>query len=64
MIPYMPKPERRLRRGCGCLAAIVFAPVAFGLVSIMSNKLEPFLPVIVGLLVAIAGFFIWFSRQR
>lgn len=63
-LPYMPKSKRRLTRGCGCLSAIVLAPMAFGLVHIAWIKIAPFTPVVVGLLAGITGLYIWLSRQR
>lgn len=64
-LPYFPKPKRRLRKGFGCLGLLVAFPMIFGCLNILSNRLGSWgVAVVFGLLVLVAGAFIWLARQR
>ncbi len=62
--PYLPRPERRLRRGFGCLGFIVTFPLLFGCLSVFARQIQPFAPVVFVLFLAVLGLYIWLARSN
>jgi hypothetical protein len=63
-VPGVSRSQKRVRRGVGCLAVILLAPMAFGCLHIAWTKLQPFAWAIFILLGVFVGAVIWLSRQR
>ncbi len=60
----IPTPRRRLRRGFGCLAVVALAPMMFGCLNVIVQKIRPFGWALFVLALLIAIGFVWLGRQR